>query len=331
MYKCKVLFALIIVFLSIPSNGNKEIHRTLGLTLKYYVNTGSVIIHQGNLTIANDEVYIIDDCYFQQNGTIIVKDNATLVFRNSLINQTNKDSNYITLMNNAKIVMENSTYLIFQNHDFYDIKISLCGHATLSATFSNLTNTHCGMWIWMEDFSRIYLTNTVMYGYGTGSRIIADDCSRADIHDSKVDFIVCWGYSLVNVYNSVVSEGVKAFSAARINLLTSRVNYMWAFGASKIKVQSSTVYSISSYEKALRAGGESEVCFFYSSLEGDINVGGFAKVRLKSSHVENIYACDNSIIWLINSVAMGVLLDDQAIIYNLFINLFSRETKVLHE
>jgi hypothetical protein len=54
-------------------------------------NNMSYIIHEGNLTIADNEVYLIDGCYFRQIGNVLVKDNATLIVRNSTFNQTSED------------------------------------------------------------------------------------------------------------------------------------------------------------------------------------------------------------------------------------------------
>jgi len=328
MGKSRVLFSLRIILLFVFVSVSMQSRKTLGSTLKSTNSLHSFIIHEGNLTIADNEVYIIDNCIFQQNGTIVVKDNATLIFRNSQINQTNDDRHFIVLMDSAKMIMENSSYLAFQD---CDVKISLYEHAILNITASNLTNIHCGIWIWMEDFSRLYLTKVFLYGYGTGSRIVTDDNSIANIQGSKVDFIVCWGYSSVNVYNSIVSEGVKAFSVTKINLSTSYVNYIWAYEMSTIKVQNTIVYSDVPSEVALRAGGESEVFFFYSALEDDINAAGFAKVTLKNSSVKNVSAYENAIIWLINSTATKIILDDQARVYSFFLNVLSKEAKVLLE
>jgi hypothetical protein len=288
----------------------------------------SSIIHEGNLTIADNEVYIIESCIFNQNGTIIVKDNATLIVRNSQFNQTNNDREYIILMDNAKMIIENSTYLAFQN---FDVKISLYGEAILNVTASNMTNTYHGIWIWLEEFSKVYLTKAFLYGYGNGSRVIADHNSVANIRHSRVDYIVCWGFSLVDVYDSMIREGVKAFSDANIDLLNSYVNYIWAYGMSKMKIQYTKVFSDAPYEVALKAGGESEVSLFYSSLEDNLNVASFARVKLKNSSVKDVSAYDNAIVWLINSTATKIHFEDQAQVYNFSINLFSKMMKALSE
>lgn len=272
-----------------------------------------LIIHKGNLTIADNEVYIIKNCNFQQIGSISVKDNATLVIKNSIFNQTHNDYLYIMVTDKARLIIENSSYVAFQN---FEIKILLRGEAILNITNSELMNAYCGIWVWAEDHSKVYLTKTILYGYGTGGRLIIDHKSIADVRFSTLDYIVCWAYSSASVYESTVNEGVKAFSETKVNIANSYINYIWAVGRSKVEVQNTTVHSEALYEAALRASDHSQVSFFSSSLEDNLNAAGSARVKLKMSSVRNVSAYENAIVWLMNSTATKIYFEDHAKVYN---------------
>jgi len=276
-------------------------------------NSQPLVIHKGNLTIADNEVYTIKNCNFQQIGSITVKDNAALIIKNSIFNQTHNNCLYIMLTDKARLIIENSSYEAFQN---FEIKISLRGEAVLNITNSELMNAYCGIWIWAENHSRAYLTETLLYGYGTGGRLIIDHNSIADVRFSTLDYIVCWAYSSVSVYESTVNEGVKAFSETKVNVINSYINYIWAVGRSEVEVQNTTVHSEALYEVALRTSDHSRVSFFSSSLEDNLNAAGFARVKLKMSSARNISAYDNAIVWLMNSTATKIYFEDRAKVYN---------------
>jgi len=310
--KTKSLVTLNIALLVIMLSTNIHSSQPVNLNPKHTENNISYIIHEGNLTIADNEVYLIDGCNFRQNGNVLVKDNATLIVRNSTFNQTSEDREFITLTDKAKLIIENSSFIISQ---FFDVKISLNDQAVLNITGSNVTNYYLGIWIWMEENSEAYITNTRMSPYGEGSRVVTDHNSKAEIINSTLDYVVCWGNSTVNVYYSQVRNAIKIWSTTKVNILNSSIDYIWAMQDSKIEVRNSIVYSNAQFQPALRALGNAYIYFFDSLLKDNINAANFATVRLRNSSVQNVSAYDNAIVWLINSTAGETYTEGEARVY----------------
>lgn len=275
-------------------------------------NNISYIIHEGNLTIADNEVYLIDGCNFRQIGNVLVKDNATLLVRNSTFNQTSEDPEFITLTGRAKLIVENSSLIISQ---FFDVKILLYDQAMLNVTGSNVTNHYLGIWIWMEDNSEAYITNTKMSPHGEGSRVVTDHNSKAEIRYSTLDYVVGWGNSTANVFYSQLRKAVKIWSTTKVHILNSSMDFIWTMHYSRIEIQNSIVYSTTYAQPALLALGNSYAYLFNSTLKGNINTAEFATVRLRNSSVQNVSAYDNAIVWLVNSTAKETYSEGEAKIY----------------
>jgi parallel beta-helix repeat protein len=271
------------------------------------------IVHVGNLTLADSELYLIDDCDFHQNGSIILKDNATLIIRDSVFNQTADNREFITLTDQARLIIENSSVLTSQA---FEVKISVFDQTVLNITASNLTNSYGEIWIWMMGQSQCHFVSSNMSSYGDNSRIVADQDCKAEIRNSGLDFVVCWGKSVADVYGSTVRQGVKAWSTTQVYITDSSINYMWAQHDCRFEVRNTTVYSTVSTEVALRAIDNANIYFFSCMLEDNLNLANSARVRLRNSSVQNISAYNDAIVWLVNSTASGTHTEDQAKIYN---------------
>jgi len=271
------------------------------------------VVHEGNLTIAGNEVFLIDGSDFRQNGSVLVKDNATLVVRNARYYQTAAYYEYIILRDHARMAFENSSAIFSQAPD---VKISVLNQTTMNITDSSMTNSLGGLWIWMEQDASLHMQSSNISSHGDGGRVITDHDCQAEIQNSTLDLAVCWARSVANISDSAIIEGAKAWSTAQVLISNCLVDYLWAYQSCRMEVRNTTVLSSAPYEVALRSSDNANVYFFYCSLEDNINVAASAKVRLRDSSVRNVSAYGNSVVWLVNTTAEKTYTEDQAMIYN---------------
>ncbi|MEM4704347.1 MAG: NosD domain-containing protein [Candidatus Bathyarchaeia archaeon] len=273
----------------------------------------AAVIHEGNLTIADNEVFLIADCEFHQNGSVVVQDNATLVIRNSQYYQVNNNYEFIFVKDVAKLFIENSSVFFSQA---FDVKISLLNHTTMNITDSSIENSASGIWIWMEENATLTMRSCNLTATGDGARVITDHNCRAEVQSSVLDYVVCWGNSSTEISESVVNKGVKAWSTSHVKVSNCFVDYFWAYSDCRLEVRNTTIPSNAPFETALRAIGNADVSIFFSLLHDNVNAATNAKVRLRDSSVRNVSAYDNSIVWLVNTTAETTHAEGQAKIFN---------------
>lgn len=68
-----------------------------------------LITHSGDLIISGNQTFTIENCVYQQDGNIIVKDNATLLVRNATLTMAQREREYrIDIKNQAHLIAENA-------------------------------------------------------------------------------------------------------------------------------------------------------------------------------------------------------------------------------
>ncbi len=273
----------------------------------------SSVFHEGNLTIVGNEVYLVDGGDFHQNGSVLVKDNATLIIRNTHYYQSAEDYEYISVMDQARFVIENSSLLFSYQSD---VRISVLNQTMMNLTDSVVTNSLGGIWIWMGQQAVLSMRGSNISSYGDGGRVVADHSCRVDIQNSTLDFAVCWDRSLANISRSTIIKGAKAWSTAQVYLSQCTVDYLWAYQNCRIEIEHTTITSDAPFETALRASDASNVYFFSSVLGDDVNVAVSAKVRFRDSSARDVFAYGDSIVWLVNSTVESLYPQDRAKIYN---------------
>ena len=271
------------------------------------------VVHEGNLTIAGNEVFLVDGGDFHQNGSVLVRDNATLIIRNARYYQTAEDYEHIAVRDQARFVIENSSALFSYAPD---VKISVLNQTVMNVTNSVVTNSLGGVWIWMGQDALLNMRSSNMSSLGDGGRVVTDHSCRAEIQNSTLDFAVCWDRSIVNVSGSAIRKGAKAWSTAQVLISDCIVDYLWAYQNCRMEIKNTTVPSDAPFEVALRSSGDANVYIFSSVLEDNVNVATQVKVRLRDSSTRNVSAYDNSVVWLVNTTAESVYTEGQAMVYN---------------
>lgn len=128
-------------------------------------------IHQGDLVIAGNDVYVIENQRFDINGSIIVEENATLILKNAIVNftQTSNGEHTILLRNsvngNPRLTAENSTITASN----YYSSIELYDNSTATILDLDAPNK---IQLILEDASNVSLSNSILhsvytYGFAT--------------------------------------------------------------------------------------------------------------------------------------------------------------------
>ena len=260
----------------------------------------STSIHQGDLIINGDDVFIIENERFDINGSIIVADNGTLILRNALLNFTQTTNNQfnLTLRNpangNPRMVAYNST--IDSNAD---LDFSLEGNST--AELNNVTipwRVEC----FPDDISMLSISNssyvnTLFAESGSSALIIVrnstihqwqnygyNQAPKALVYDSVIDNLLIGSSSInctISGFNpgivaywnfvencSVVSSGGPGGVAPNITLTNTQVSLLrFAF------YSSSNVVTIDSVVQAFAYGEARIQVFWYLDVQvvDDIN------------------------------------------------------------
>jgi len=260
----------------------------------------STSIHQGDLIINGDDVFVIEDERFDINGSIIIEDNGTLILRNAQLNFTQTTNNQfnLTLRNpvngNPRMVADNST--IDSNAD---LDFSLKGNST--AELNNITipsRVAC----YPDDTSTLSILNSsyvhTLFAESASSALIIVQNStihqwqnygyttapKAQVHNSIIDNLLIGSTSinctisglhpeLVASWNfiencSVASSGGPGGAVPNITLTNTHVT-LWRFAF----YSSSNVVTIDSAVQTDAFGDATIQVFWYLDLHvvDDIN------------------------------------------------------------
>jgi hypothetical protein len=227
------------------------------------------------MIVGGNEIRTIENCEYHLIGNITVKDNATLIIRNAVFNQTGAGNRAgIEVKNQARLIVTNTTLMISQ--DFIS-KILVQDEARVNIVNSNITNPKQDIFIWPEDNSTIHIENSVISG--PGSRVVvANGDSEVHIKNSSIARVTVWERSTVIIESSSLNEAIRAFNNCTVNVFDSTIGYVTAFGSLTLYIRSSII------ESYVQTGMESHVWLVKTS-------------------VKNVIAAENSEVWLIDASA----------------------------
>ena len=165
------------------------------------IPTVKASVQQGDLVISGNTVYTIEG-RFDINGSIIVEENATLIFKNAVLNFTQAYAfqHNITLKNPAhghpRLLVEN---VLDSSNRAYEMWF----YGNSSVSISNFTTAAARLYMWNSSFASI--SNSAMY------------------------YIYPMHYSLVNMSNSVLSGEIIGTSNSRTYIYNSTINKLWYY------------------------------------------------------------------------------------------------------
>lgn len=240
--------------------------------------------HEGDLIVDGNETRIIEDCEYNLIGNITVKDNATLIIRNAIFNQTGVgDRVGIMVENRSSFVVTNATLIISQD---FSSKILVQDEAIVNIVNSNIINSEQDVLIWPEDSSTFYMENSVMSGLKT-CKVVANDNSEVHVENSNFDRATVWGSSTVFIESSSLSDAIRTFNNSTVHVFGSTIGYVHAYGSLLLYIRSSTI------ESYVQTGIESEVWLIKTSVP-EVRAGGSSKVWLISASVGTFQEHDNA-------------------------------------
>jgi hypothetical protein len=281
-------------------------------------------VYQGDLILTGDDITVIEG-RFDINGSVIVKENATLVLRNAVLNFTQeRDSQFGMLFSdsadgNPRFVAENAVLATSNN---YYMMIEFFGNS--SASTNNLTVIGRPL-LWFRDFSFGSLTDSSLYS------ATAYDNSTLKMSNCTLHILHAWEHTQVDIANCTIEEYVHLVVNSvdcSVNGLTSNefVNYWnfglncsaniapdgWAsnftlidteiaawsfdvFGFSSFIVSNSELYGLWAVDFA--------VVYFYNSTVTDLWVYDNSLSCLYETQTQNLYSYGNSEIRCVNTTS----------------------------
>ena len=170
-----------------------------------------ITVHVGDLVIKGNQIFTIEDRVYHQAGNIIVKDNATLVFRNAdLIIDQRQEEHQITIENMARMVAENSKFTVI--------------------TRNRIQRARSTSWIYVEDFASLLLNKSST----PAIRIVARQAGNVTMIGSKWDhWVKIYDHSHIFVVNSSIGS-LSSYDSADISCENSIVIRYNTFGSSRL-------------------------------------------------------------------------------------------------
>ena len=284
------------------------------------VQADQTIIHVGDLIIAGNQTFIIENCTYIQIGDIVVKDNAALIISDSklILNLSVHHEYSILVHNNATILSQNST-ITSNSTLIFDIHFSQSSYGLF-----NYSNVSPSNYIRGFDYSVISIVNSQAdvvqsYGYSNvvirssvlwGAGCIAWEMSypHVSIFDSKLESVNIHpqgtsvtvtglqnGYiAYFNTYNNFTTSEGWVGNATIVNS-DVRLGIGLAFTDSTANISQ----SILSYMDAL---DDSHVYIYKSTVTVQATVRHNSRVTINGCHVWMFNPWYDSIAVIIDSV-----------------------------
>lgn len=255
------------------------------------------VTYEGDLLVANNDTFIIQNSEFYMNGTITVQDTSALVIQNSQFTAIPIYRDSIVLKDQANLIVTNTT-MISKSQTSFRCKFLVHNDAKVNITHSTLQRR----WeIVAYNNSVIHVNNTtqqIIFGADTShlNGVLTYDTSTAEIENSTIESVFVSDNSTVSIRNSVVKqvrmEGRRSGSAhadnATVDIICSTVESINAMdGVPTLYVEDSTVTWRANFLAS------SSVQFTRSSI-AELIAQRNTNIILIDCYAESIEARDNS-------------------------------------
>jgi hypothetical protein len=254
--------------------------------------------YEGDLIIGGNETRTIENCEYGLIGNIIVKDDATLIVRNAIFNQTGKDV-FVSILveNRASFYLTNATLRITENVSFpYNLRgnITILDEAKMYITKSNIENPDYGVDISARDNSLIYVENSIMRRTHEDVMmdryvIVSYDYSQVRIKNSTLDRVVTWESSKVVIERVTLNDTIRVFGESTVQVSDSTIKYVTADNSPSLSIRSSIIRSF----PYIRTGENSDVLLLHMAVK-EVWANNSAKIRLIDTSVEALHIFGNA-------------------------------------
>jgi len=268
-------------------------------------------VNEGDLIIGGNEKRTIEDCEYQLIGNIIVKDDATLIIKNAIFNQTGRyvpmeipigntpTSVNIVVENRASLFLTNTTLIISQN---ITSRILVRNEAKMYIADSSVENFKYDVSIWAIDASLLYIENSMMRRAKENATswtvescvVLCHHYSEVHIENSTFDRATVYGSSRVFIERSTLKDAVRIFDSPTVQVVDSTIGYVTAEGSPILFIRSSI---IGSYINALQDTTSADIWLIHMTVE-KVVARGSSKVRLIDASVKNLQMDGNAALFV---------------------------------
>lgn len=279
--------------------GNRLVGNEVVASMQTADSYGNITFHYGALTVANNSKLVIENCMFNQTGSVTIEDEAEVIIRNALYFSVWNSSGYsphehFVLRDHAKLTILNST-LKFTSAPtlyvgvFYD-EIVCYNQSVVNITESTIPyfNPYAGIippdnvnywgnYVFGYDNSTILLDSVVLSIFQrTGdsdikSGVHLENQSHAKIWNSTVEYLE------INYYwtNTIVN------SRCNVEIADSNLSSLEAYyDASELQISNSSI------SEAVTFGPDTEIHFTNTTV--DWIWGNRAKLWLYNSTIQRL-------------------------------------------
>jgi len=277
------------------------------------------LVNNGDLIVSGKEKRTIEDCEYQLIGNVIVKDNATLIIKNAIFNQTGQyvpmeisvDNNptqvNIVVENQASLFLTNTTLMIPQN---VTSRILIQNEAKMYIADSSIENFRYDVSIWAIDSSLLYIENSIMrrakedVGYWTveARTVVCTDYSEVHVENLTFDRATVYSSSRVFIERSHLKDAVRIFDSPTVQVTGSIIDgYVTTEGSPLLYIRSSIIgygnSTMESYISASESTTSADIWLIHMNVE-TVVAGGSSKVRLIDASVKDLHMYDNAALFV---------------------------------
>jgi hypothetical protein len=287
-------------------------------------------IHQGNLILSDNDVYVIENQRFDINGSIIVEENATLILRNAILNITHLGGIYLQnpLNGNPRLRAEN-TIIVKADYNFF--------YGNSSAVFSNCSAS--GHYFLHDETNATILDSTINY-------LQARESSIASITNSTIEnlsivlystnasvvnlfpgFFAFWDFWLncsvqvnpsgeapyVTFTQATINKwsfSFQSFKASYQEIINSDIWFLHANGISHISAYNSTFYDIELYSSSVARLVNSTYSTHRLLDNTTIYVSWYLNVDVIDSINQNVPSANITVTYPNGTIAQSKLTDE---------------------
>lgn len=224
-----------------------------------YQDASASQVHEGDLIVKGNEIFVIKNSMFIQSGNIVVQDNATLIIDHAtlVISQMNRYQYNITIKDNGKLRMihakitpppENYKMYIVYLLDFAQIEITdssvtgaegrCYGNSTFISTKLKWPDRG-GSGIVFYDHSSLNASySSLILGFYDFSSAYIEDCDYSIPHSHFIS-VRCDGNSSVSIINSNVDVFATGFSS--VSITNSSILRIYVSESSTVYIKDSLI------------------------------------------------------------------------------------------
>jgi hypothetical protein len=310
---CLIIFvtnALSSCYCASSSDRNSFLLKQTIAPAKSLVTQHQSVVHNGDLIVGGNNKTTIEGEY-QLIGNIIVKEYATLIIKNAILNQTGQyvpierpidtipASVNIVVEGSASLFLTNSTLMISQN---VTGRILVRNEAKMYVADSSIENFKYDVEIWTIDKSLLYIENSMLRrAKENATSYVVESCvvvckhySEVHVENSTFDRVTVYESSKVFIERSTLRDALRIFESPTVQVVGSIIGYVTAEGSPLLSIRSSI---IGSYISASLNTTRSDIWLIHMTVNKVI-AGGSSKVRLIDASVKDLHMYGNAALFV---------------------------------